>query len=488
MATFQKHAASGDGCAALLSVALNHGACVSLSRQLYLQISEHIRSGRLAPGARLTSTRKLSLDLGVSRTVTLTAYDQLASEGYIESIPGSGVRVSSLLGVRGQSRKQVERRFEADERGPGFLIEGQPFDPTAQVGTIFPRTAWVRLLARGWRKQGRDAEAQGNWFGLPSLRDAIARHVYSLRGIVCTFEQILITSGNADALQLIVHGLAPTPGDRKAGVWIEDPGYLSARKILADAGMCLIPVPIDDAGLDVAAGRRKREKARFALVTPSRQFPLGMPLSLSRRLALITWADDVGSILIEDDYDTEVRFCGRPIPSLLSLDRDVNALSLGSFSKVTFPGLRLGYIVGNKRLIRRLAEARARTGALIGTTAQPALAEFLDEGGFARHMRQLRREVAARREALVIALTERLADKVTILPQEVGMHLTVTLKRGGASDAALSAKAATIGLHLQPLSAHFSRPTKRQGFLLGYAGWSNDKIVSAVDDLCKLLS
>lgn len=477
-----------DGAAVLLSVTLDRAARESLSRQLYLQISDHIRSGRLAAGARLTSTRRLSLDLGVSRTVTLTAYDQLASEGYIESHRGSGQYVRSLGGAGERNRRQSGRRAEDHGRNPESGIEGRPFDPTSQTTGIFPRGTWIRLLGRSWRKEGKQAEAQGHWAGLPSLREAIARYVYSLRGIECTAEQVLITSGTADALQLIVQALAPTSRERKAGVWVEDPGYMNARRILSDGGMRLVPVPVDASGIDVAAGRRRAEKACLALVTPSRQFPLGMPMSLERRLALVGWARASGAILVEDDYDTEVRFFGRPIASLLSFDPDLRALSLGSFSKLTFPGLRLGYVVGDKRLIRRLGEVRARIGAPIATTAQPALAALLEDGSFAKHLRLLRREVTARRDALVAALAARLPREVAILPQEVGMHLTVTLERGAPHDTVLSARAARRGLHLQPLSAHYSRAPSRCGFLLGYAGWSEDELVRAVDALAELLS
>jgi GntR family transcriptional regulator / MocR family aminotransferase len=472
---------------AMLSIALNRRAREPLSRQLYLLLSDHIRSGRLAAGARLTSTRRFALDLGVSRTVTLSAYGQLASEGYIEPRRGSGQFVRALGRPSDRTRRQVSWRKE-DADSATNVLNGKPFDPTSQIEGLFPRDSWIRSLGRSWRKQGKDAEMQGNWAGLPSLREATARYVYSLRGIACTADQVLITSGNTDALQLITDALAPTTRDRKAGVWVEDPGHVNARRVFMQNGLRLIPVPVDDWGINVATGRRIADKARFALVTPSRQFPLGMPLTLERRLALIGWARESGGILIEDDYDTEVRFSGRPIPSLLNLDPRMRALSLGSLSKVTFPGLRLGYIVGERRLIKRLAEGRERTGTPVATTAQPALASFLAGGGFAKHLRVLRREVSARRQALITALATRLPEELTILPQEVGMHLTVTLKQGMPHDSVVAATAAQAGLNLHPLSTHFHcAAAERCGFLLGYAGWNEGQLAAAVNDFAKLL-
>ena len=476
-----------EGTAALLSIALIRDAPEPLNRQLYLRIGELIRTGRLAAGTRLTSTRRLSLELGVSRTVTIAAYDQLAAEGYIEPRRGSGQYVRWLAREEDFVRPNSGRTLR-DKRAARISLIGRPFDPTSWVEGVFPRETWTRLLGRSWRKEGKEAEAQGNWAGLRSLREAIARHIYALRGIECTYEDVLVTHGNTDALQLIVDALAPTTKDRKAGVWVEDPGHISARTVLFQKGMRLLPVPVDEFGIDVEVGHHLAGKARLALVTPSRQFPLGMPLTLERRLALVAWARECGAILIEDDYDTEIRFSGRPIASLLTLDPQLEALSLGSFSKLTFPGLRLGYIVGARRLIKRLAEVREHSGTPVGTTAQPALAGFLADGGFAKHLRFLRHEVTARRVCLIAALARRLPDEIAVLPQEVGMHLTVLLKRNGPRDTLLAAPAAKAGLNLHPLSAHYIRSTKRNGFLLGYAGWNEDRLISAVDAFATLVS
>ncbi len=472
---------------ALLSVVLDRDGPQPLSWQLSRQISEHIRSGRLPSGSRLASTRRLASELGVSRTVTFSAYEQLASEGYIEGRRGSGQYVRSLHWELEGPR--IAPPIHPPVPGePDAAQAGRPFDPSSQPSDMFPAAIWARLLSRSWRRENREAQASGMWGGLPSLREAVALYAFSLRGIPCDAGQVFITAGAADSLHLIAGALAPEETQRLAGAWVEDPGHLTTQAVLRARGVRVIPVPVDQEGLDVAAGRRLAESARFALVTPSRQFPLGMPMSLTRRLALVRWSLESGAVLIEDDYDTELRFAGRPIPSLLSLDRDVQALSLGSFSKLTFPGLRLSYVIGPRPLIRLLEEARRKTGAPVATTAQLAFATMLETGGFARHLRHLRKEVSDRRGALVSALRDRLGDRLEILPQEVGMHLAVTLASGEPDDVFLSRAGATRGLRLNPLSAHYQNAPKRSGLVLGYSAWSKEQLTSAMDDLVKAVA
>ncbi len=477
-----------DGVTALLAVTLDRAAGEPLSRQLYRRIREAILSGQVAADARLPSTRRLCEDLGVSRTVPLAAYDQLIMEGYVEPRRGSGQFVRRLRDVDRSAASETPIDHPAPPAAPKIAPRARPFHPACQPTSAFPHGAWARLLARGWRVEGPLAGTPQDWSGNRSLRGAIARHLNALRGIDCDADQVLVTSGNADALQLIVRALAPSAAERHAGAWVEDPGYIESRAVLADAGLTLTPVPVDEQGLDVDAGRELSPKARFALVTPSRQFPLGMPMSLPRRLALVAWALENSAVLIEDDYDTEIRFSGRPIASLLSLDRGAAALSLGSLSKLTFPGLRLGYIVGSRSLIDRLTAARATTGSIVATSAQPALAAFILDGGFARRLRDLRRELTASRDRLIAALNGRLGEQLTVLPQEVGMYLTVVLNDQRQSDAAIAARASDFGLSLDPLSGHASGPSPRQGFLLGFAGCEAQEIAGLVERFAELLT
>lgn len=469
----------------LLSVVLDRRAADSLARQLYRRICELILSERLAAGTRLPSTRMLADDLGVSRTVTVAAYDQLALDGYLDVRRGSGQYVRDLARTSGpRMHSGISRSYPPDSESP--LLRGRPFDPDAPPSALFPTQVWARLMGRGWRLEGEAATGIDQWAGLRSLRAAIAEYVRALHGLDCSAEQVLITAGNADALQLIARTLGP-PG---AQIWVEDPGHVGARRALAREGLKIAAVPVDHEGLDVSAGRRLAPQARFALVTPSRQFPTGVPLSLSRRTALIDWANDSGALIITDDYDSELRFSGRPLATLSSLDTQGAVLSLGSFSKVTFPGLRLGYVVGSQPLISRLAHARARDGAPVATGCQPALAEFLSGGGLAKHLRNLRRQIADGRGALTAALRERLGDAVVILPQEVGMHLTIALNEStasGLSDVEIAARAAARGLYIDPLSSHAVETPAHRGFILGCAAWDGTQLVAGVEELARLL-
>ena len=271
-------------------------------------------------------------------------------------------------------------------------------------------------------------------------------------------------------------------------VWIEDPGYNGARHSFDRLGMKVRPVPVDAEGLDVAAGRRLAAGARLALVTPSRQFPLGMPMSLPRRLALIDWARESGAIVIEDDYDSELRFSGRPMASLMGLDQDRTVLAIGSLSKLTFAGLRLGYAVGSEALIARLINERARRGVPVATSAQPALAAFIDNGGFAKHLGVLRRTLAQRRAVLIEAVQEHLGERVSIPQQEVGMLLTVLLQDAEpATDVRIAALAGKEGLHIETISEHAQGAAGPQGFQLGYAAGDEPMLRQGIATLARLM-
>ncbi|MDR3511158.1 MAG: PLP-dependent aminotransferase family protein [Caulobacteraceae bacterium] len=472
---------------ALLAVVVDRAAPETLGRQLYLRIRELILAGRLAAGERLPSTRRLAEDLGVSRTVPLAAYDQLAAEGYIDARRGSGQYVRALDGTVRPTARRAAPAPAAAQEPLAPALRGQPFDPDAAAAALFPAREWARMMARGWRRDGAAAIGPDQWSGLRSLRAAIAGHVRALQGLDVTAEQVAVTAGVGDALQLIARALVP----RGAEVWVEDPGHIGARHALAREGLRVVPVPVDAEGIDVAAGRWLAPHARLALVTPQRQFPSGAPLSLPRRIALIDWARQAGAVVVADDYDSELRFSGRPMAALSSLDPGQAVLSVGSFSKLTFPGLRLGYVVGPQALIARLAQARAREGAPVAMGAQPAMAEFISGGGFARHLRALRRQMGQRRQALAAALAARLGEAVAILPQDVGMHLTIALREGaagGMSDVEVAALGAARGLNLDPLSSHGAASPAPQGFLLGYAGWDEQRLAAGVETLARLLA
>jgi GntR family transcriptional regulator/MocR family aminotransferase len=471
---------------AFLSVVLDRDDDATLTHQLYAQLRDIILSGRLGNGSRMPSTRRLCLELQVSRTVTLAAYDQLAAEGYLAGRAGSGFFVEPLL-----QRHPRPAEVEDTEREDAAWREDErpvrAFDPRAQAIDLFPHQTWARLLGRTWRREGRLA-SKLTAAGHAGLRAAIANHLYALRGIDYRPDQILITSGNSDALQLIARSFARDDGRRS--VWVENPTHDVAVRVLRAEGLTIVPVPVDAAGMDVQAGLGLDPNSSFAFLTPARQFPLGMPLALNRRLALLNWARASGAILIEDDYDSEIRFVGRAMPSLAALGPTDPVLSLGSLSKLTFPGLRIGYIAGPRSMIARLAAMRLAMGSQVAATGQAALAEFFNSGAFARHLRALRRHLYQRRRLLLERLETEVRNDVMILPQEVGMHLTIVLSdrfKGAGIDQGLAAEAARHGLHLDPLSSHSIGGPGRNGFLLGYAGWSETELIEGVQMLAQTL-
>lgn len=471
----------------MLSVALDRDAAEPLVRQLYLRVRELILTHRLPAGTRLPSTRKLSRDLEVSRTVTLDAFGQLAAEGFIHSQQGSGHFVAELPLARAELATAPQSAI-VDSAVSIWSASGGPFDPAWQAADVFPSQVWARMLGRGWRRH-QAAALERHWAGLPVLREAIARHLHALRGLALSPDQIMVTAGNSDILPLIARSVAHGCSG-KVSAWIEDPGLVSAREIWGAEGLSIVPVPVDEQGLVVAEGERRSPDAGLVLVTPTRQFPLGMPLSLSRRLSLLAWARRSGALVIDDDYDGEVRFSGRPLQSLGSLDPAARVLALGSFSKLTFSGLRLGYAAGPADLIADLVERRRESYTLVPTSAQAALAEFIATGNFARHLRQLRTRLTRRRRALHEILHRKARDLVEVLPQEAGMHLTVRLVGKIAdrnSDIEISNRAAEYGLVLMPLSPQYSSGEGESGFLLGYAGWDEQQLVASADTFIELL-
>ena len=465
---------------ATLSLVVDRSARETLSRQIYVQLRDLILSGRIAAGARLPSSRALAGQLMLSRTVPLAAYDQLTAEGYLAARQGAGIYVERLgqAGPRPSPAASPPAAPAAAPRRPGSVHA--PFSLAAQDMASFPHAVWARLLARGWRRMATSGDPDDP-AGLWALRAAVARYVHGLRGVACGPDQVLITSGNAESMQLI----AQLPPRSRRQAWVEDPGYVEAQRALAAAGMDLIPTPVDGQGLDVEAGRRSAPHAGLAVVTPARQFPTGAPMSLPRRLALIAWALEADALVVEDDYDSEMRFAGRPLASLISLEPD-RVLALDSFSKLVFPGLRLGSIVGPPALIARLVALRERQPSQTATVAQPALAEFLDGGGMARHLRDLRRRLAPRRLALIAALQAHCAGLLTVQPQEVGRHLLATLTpqlAARASDVELAERAGRVGLRLAALSPHYRRAPPQHGLLFGYAGWDEAEIERGVAQL-----
>jgi GntR family transcriptional regulator/MocR family aminotransferase len=319
-------------------------------------------------------------------------------------------------------------------------------------------------------------------FGWLALREAIARHLYEWRGISCEAEQVVVTAGGLDAFDLIGRAIFDA-GDK---VWFEEPGYPTARRIFSLGGVSAVPVPVDEEGLLVAYGIEHAADARAAFVTPARQYPTGVTMPLARRLELLDWAAGADAIVIEDDYDSEYRYVGRPLPALMSLDKRARVIYTGTFSKVFSPIVRLGYIVVPKTLIPRFREERLSHGAPPSLMAQPALSSFMGSGAFAIHIRRMRRIYAARRRALIEALKPGEGRLYHVDASPAGLMLLLRLPPGASDEEALR-KLERRGIEAQSLSSHYAGRNRGQGLLLSFAGFSENDLQKAARELIAAL-
>ncbi len=471
------------------SIALDSSSATALYRQLYDQVREAILSGRLAPGTRLPSTRELADDLGVARNTVMNAFDQLHAESYLERRVGDGTYVSRQLPddlLRVKRERSLQERSKRDgpslsrwgaavaamSFGPGnYRGRPRPFRTSTPALDAFPYELWGRLLARRWSISGEELLPYGDPAGCLPLRRAIASYLSTTRGVHCIPEQVIVSSGSQHALELLAKVLL-NPGDV---AWIEDPGFLGARAAFRAASAELIPVPLDGEGLNVEAGIERHANPKLIYVTPSHQYPLGMTLTLSRRLALLKLASKTGAWIIEDDYDSEFRYTGRPLAALQGLDAEQRVIYVGTLSKVLFPGIRIGYIIAPPDLFDAFVRARSLAGHQSPMLEQAVLADFIGEGHFARHVRRMRALYAERQQALVKAGRRELDGLLDIQPSDAGMHLIGWLP-DGVDDCAASRSASAGGVEVTPLSAYCIEPQKRGALRLGYTGYTPREI------------
>jgi GntR family transcriptional regulator/MocR family aminotransferase len=451
-----------------------------LYQQIVARLRDAVAGGALAPGMRLPASRVLATQLGVARGTVESAYALLAGEGVIESQGAGGTIVArSLVGRVAElgrpSRGPTTRRL-TDTPPP------QPFRLGLPALDAFPRTLWSRLVAREVRTLGTTGLGYPDPMGDPGLREAIAAYLGLSRGLTCGPEQVLVTGGFQGALAVIARTLLRV-GD---GVWIETPGYFLARDGLHAAGAALTPVPVDGDGLCVAQGVALAPRARLAVVTPTHQSALGVALALPRRLELLSWANAQDAWIVEDDYDGEFRYAGPPLPALKSLDRSERVIYAGSFSKVLFPGLRLGYLVVPPGLIERFAAGSGLLQLGQPDLGQHVVATFMREGHFARHLRRMRALYAARRAALAAALTETFGERIALRLQGGGMHLLVRFDTD-ISDTMLATRAAAAGMAPTALSQLAAGPSQDQGLLLGFTNVAEQQALPLVRRLAEAL-
>jgi GntR family transcriptional regulator/MocR family aminotransferase len=444
----------------------------------------------------LPSTRSLSADLGISRNTAAGAFDQLLAEGYLEGKVGSGTYVAGslpedLLHVRelpranarsGAPPAELSRRGGVLASTPVSLTPGpgnaRAFRPGVPALDEFPCELWARMAARILRHPPAGLLNYADAAGYSPLRQAIAEYLRAARGVRCSAGQVIVTAGSQQALDLAAR-LLLDPGDV---AWVEDPGYLGARGALLAAGVRPVPVRVDSEGLSVIEGERRAPGARMAYVSPSHQYPLGITMSLPRRMALLDWARRKQAWIVEDDYDSEFRYAGRPLAALQGLDTAHRVIYTGTFSKVLFPALRLGYLVAPEAVVDAFISARALADRHSPSLEQALVSEFLSEGHFARHVRRMRALYAERQGALVSAARRELAGVLDVGPAEAGMHLVGWLPKK-AVDREVSRKAADAGVSAPAVSLYAMGPHAPPGLLLGYAAVNGRQIRDGIRKL-----
>lgn len=464
-----------------------------LFRQIYKGLRQAILTGALRANDRLPSTRDLAEQLDISRTVALLAYDQLLAEGFVEGRGGSGTYVSARMAankMRGETKTAKPRlsRFGAAAEASAAIVDRPRRKPVAlrydfvygrSDLTTFPFEMWRRLMLRQVRLSPARHFDYGPALGSERLREAICAHLRRSRAVVCEPSQVIVVNGSQQALDLTIRVLV----ERGDCVAIEDPHYDGIRGTLQAAGARLRGVPVDRDGIDPA---RLPDNARLAFVTPSHQFPTGAILPLDRRLALLDWARRRNAVIVEDDYDGEFHYGGRPLESLQGLDRDGRVLYIGTFSRTVFPALRIGYLIAPPALVGAFSAAKWLNDLHSATLEQQTLAEFIGNGMYERHLRRLRRRNTERRSALLAAVGEFLGDRVETSGDGAGAHVMLWPKKR-VVEQDIVARAAELGVGIYGTSHCYLRQTSRPSFVLGYARLNEREIHEGIRILSGVL-
>jgi GntR family transcriptional regulator/MocR family aminotransferase len=488
------------------AIGLDSSSGQPLHRQLYDSVRRAILAGRLGPGQRLPSTRAMADSLGLSRTTVTQSYDELISEGYLIAARGSGTFVceelpEELLKSRpaasaGNSVDNGKKlRFNLSKYGQTLAAAPSHFELRRQAQIDFsyghpdldrvPLREWGRTISR-YCRSGPSAllNYSSDPRGFRPLREAIARYLGASRAVQCSPDQVLIVSGAQQALDLICR-ITIDPGDAIA---VENPGYPGSLLAFKSQGARPIAISVDAAGLVVdELSRYSHTKIKAVHVTPSHQFPTGAALSLPRRLELLSWAEQTGALIIEDDYDSEYRYSGRPIPALQGLSKGDSVAYIGTFSKVLFPSLRIGYVVAPEKLVPILARAKLLADRQSPYVEQYALADFINDGRLERHIRRMRTLYKHRRDALVRELTARLGERVSIFGENAGMHLMVRIATGMSDDEFIR-RAEGFGVSFSPASHCYLDGAQSGEFILGFAGLGERKIREGVKRLAQALA
>lgn len=468
-------------------------------RWLYTELRSAIIDGRLKSGARLPSTRNLAAQYGVARATAVAAFQQLQAEGFVSSEVSAGTFVVPAPGwemtspAKRKSSRQVTSKATIAKRTQSLLKTrfflpashsiGKAFRGYEPAIDLFPVELWARIAARVYRKAPRSLYGQGDAGGYPPLRRAIAEYVGHSRGVRCSAEQIIVTSGAQQALDLLARVLLD-PGNE---VWMEDPGYPGACQAFQSAGASVIPIPVDGDGIDVARAIKLSPAARVAYVTPANQFPLGTVMSAERRVELLSWAARAGVWIIEDEYDAEYRYSGKPIASLHSLDRSGSVIYVGTFTKMLFNALRIGFIIIPERLVEAFRIARSFMDRHAPTLDQAVLAEFINEGHFGHHIRKMRQVYSDRSQLLAEEASMRLSGLLDVENAQSGMR-TVAWIKTGVTERVLAQRAEQLGLEVVPISSYVRKYEQKPALSLGFAGCNASEIKRGVSVLEAVLS
>ena len=454
-----------------------------LRGEIYRQLRQAIVDGRLRPGDLLPPSRELARSLGVARMTVTVAYDRLAGEGLVTARVGVGTIVSDHVASASRHRKRrgMDSALRARPIWDSFPLS-MPFARPARFdfrtglpdASLFPHEKWRRLMGRQLRSEAVAAGVYGHPAGHGALREAIGRHIGISRAVQASPDDVTITSGTQQALDVVARALL-APGDRVA---VEDPGYPPPRRLFESLGLRVVGVPVDEQGLVVDA---LPAHTRLAYVTPSHQYPLGMSMTRPRRLALLAWAERNNAAIVEDDYDSEFRFQGRPIEPLQTLDTTGRVVYVGSFSKTMLPTLRLGFLVTPPSLRDAVHKAKWVTDWHTCMLVQGMLARFIDDGEFARHIRRMGRVYQERHEMITDALARDFADHLEVVPSAVGLHVTgVARGRSAGWIASVAQRAADAGVAVQELARFGVGASGRAGVVLGYGAIPTERIAEGL--------